>query len=233
MTSKIPTISQLLEDNIPEGWTEVFKDASDELQHVSKLLERYESKNTISYPRRNDIFKAFRLTKLEDIKVVIIANEPVNGIGCNGAPLSNGLALSVHREEATPKTTQSLYSILQNQYPNFKNPGHGDLTEWASRGIFLLQLSLTIDPEDPESHSELWTGFIAKVLESIMKTRKHTPFILFGKKCNRISNFISGSCPTYPIGNTYKMDDDLKEVFLKIDTFLIKHGGTAMDWSLS
>lgn len=232
MTSTTSTISECAAANVPPSWADVWRTAAEELDHISTVLERYERKHNVSYPLRRDIFNTYHNTALTDIRVVFVYNAPVNGIGGTGAPISNGMALSVHRDAPIPKTTQNLYDVLRAQYPNWRAPMHGDLTQWARAGVLLLQVSNTIDPEMPDSHNELWSGFTVKVLESIMTVRKNVPFVLFGKDCNRISSYINGSCPTYAVGSTWHMNDDLRDVFLKIDEYLIKNGGAAMNWTL-
>lgn len=207
----------------PPSWEEAFKNADTELQHINKLLTKFEEKNSISFPNRADIFKAFELTRLDKIRAVFVSPEPYYATDFDGSPLATGLALSVKKSSTIPRNLLSLFSLMERQIPDFKTPNHGDLTEWAKNGILLLNISLTVKAGEPKKHSELWTGFTMKIIEQIMNKSKHIPFFFFGKDCNKISSFISGSCPIYSCNNFGTMGEDMGSAFVEMNKFLEKH----------
>jgi uracil-DNA glycosylase len=209
--------------NVPISWESAFKNADEELKHISNLLFNYETKNGISFPYKSNIFKAFELTRLENVRCVFVAPEPYNTTDMDGSPLATGLALSVKKSSTIPKSLYNLYTVMSKQIPDFVIPTHGDLTDWAKNGILLLNISLTVKNGESKSHSELWTGFTMKIIEEIMVKRKNIPFFFLGKECNKIANFISGSCPIYVSNSGYSMAEDLGSAFNEMNKFLNKH----------
>jgi uracil-DNA glycosylase len=226
-------IYQIATLNTPKGWERAFKNSDDELQHISMLLERDEQKNGNFYPHRENIFKAFHLTSLDDLKAVIVCPEPYSTMNTDNNPLAVGLSLAVTRTSPIPFVLQKFFNILAKNNKNFVIPMHGDLTEWAKNGILLLNISLTVRSGTPKSHSELWTGFTSKIINEIMSTKKYVPFICIGKDCNKIANFISGSCPLYRCMNPYSMDTDFEDLVAKINEFFKKHNLEPLNLKIS
>lgn len=226
------SIYDLATKNTPISWEGAFKKADYELQHINKILNKYEAINGISYPYRSNIFKAFDLTRLEDVKAVFIAAEPYSGSDYDGLPMATGLALSVRRSSPIPRSLNNLFYLMNKQIVNFSVPKHADLTRWAKNGILLLNISLTVKPGESGSHSELWTGFTMKIIEEITLLKKNLPFILFGKDSNKMAQYITGGALIITAQSMYNLEEDLGDAFTRISKFLAKHQKEELDYRL-
>jgi len=140
----------------------------------------------ITCPPRNQIFRALDLTPLESVKVVILGQDPYPTPG-----YANGLAFSVN-----PSIRNLPYS-LRNIFKEYKNdlhyptPRNGDLSEWARRGVLLLNTVLTTSPNMRNAHVSLgWETFTKEIIETIVCERKHVVFILWGRQAQEYHHLI-------------------------------------------
>jgi uracil-DNA glycosylase len=218
----------------PVGWVNFFESCGDELKIINNILQKYESSNCISYPYRKNIFKAFNLVKPENIKVIIFDLEPYNSNNLDGVPLATGLALSVNKNcYKIPNNVLNIYRELQIEYPDFKIPNHGNLEKWCESGIFLLNLSLTVKPNSPGSHKDLWTGFVIRVIEYLNSIDKSIPYILLHKDCLKIVNYISGKSTIFKIDNPGFNNSNLfnSNIFKKVNSILEKKDKSVINWN--
>jgi uracil-DNA glycosylase len=218
--------------NTPESWENAFKNADKELKHISDLLQKQETKYGTFFPYKKNIFKAFDIIKLQDVKCIFIGLEPYSTTDDSGLPMATGLALSVNKHCSIPKMVYSMYEVLATETKSFEIPKHGDLSDLAKCGILLLNISLTVKPDTPKSHSELWTGFTMHIIEELIKVHKYLPFVFFGKDCAKISQFINGSSLVVTVNNTYSIKEDLKDKFTEINKFLSKHDKAELDFKI-
>lgn len=115
------------------------------------------------HPEQNEIFKSLELISPEDVKVIIIGQDPYHGDN-----QAMGLAFSVKRGSKIPPSLRNIYEELESDLgQNFKPPLHGDLTSWAREGVLLINTYLTVSHKQPLSHAELRSDEIVK---SIIKT---------------------------------------------------------------
>lgn len=155
-------------------------------QLLQKLQLEY-AQNVI-YPPYEQIFRAFELTPLNQIKVVILGQDPYHG-----KDQAHGLAFSVQKGVALPKSLINIYKELQSdlQIPMAK---HGDLTYWAKQGVFLLNSCLTVKEGQANSHRFLnWDKFTDRVIELISLQQEHVVFILWGKYAHHKRELIHGN----------------------------------------
>lgn len=130
------------------------------------------------YPPREKIFRAFELTPLENVKVVILGQDPYHGQG-----QANGLAFSV---ELGQKPPPSLRNILKEALQDVAGMPIPDLTRWAEQGVFLLNTVLTVEEKKPGSHAHFgWEKFTDEVIAMISKDRDHVVFMLWGQYAQR------------------------------------------------
>lgn len=168
--------------NIPSGWEEVFQGASAELARINNILEQ----SGPFYPKREDIFRAFYLCPLDQVKVVILGQDPYHTT-CNGHPVANGLAFSTTPDCPVPPSLANIYRELQFEYPDFVPPRSGDLSSWAKQGVLLLNTSLTVKPGQPKSHEHLWDGFMRYVFDAITEVHPECIYLLWGKYAQDLS----------------------------------------------
>lgn len=175
------TIERIVTEYPPSGWEEVFSEAKEELKHVSQIIQEDEATHGRCIPLKKDLFNAFRVTPLKDVKVVIVGMDPYNNILCNGLPRAVGMSFSVSKEDTIPISLQNIYKELISTVEGFKVPQHGDLTAWAKQGVLMLNASLTVRPGAAGSHGKIWHGLLDKVIKAIMVTNPRCIWVLWGR----------------------------------------------------
>lgn len=142
--------------------------------------------NSIIYPDQKDVFNAFLLTNFNDIKVVIIGQDPY--FSKNQA---HGLSFSVPIGCTIPPSLKNIHKELNNDFKKKYIFHHGCLESWSNQGVFLLNTTLTVESGKPKSHSNIgWDIFTDKVISEISLHRHSVVFLLWGndakKKCKLI-----------------------------------------------
>lgn len=144
------------------------------------------SAGKIIYPGNQDIFKAFSLTELHQIKVVIVGQDPYPGPG-----YAHGLAFSVRQGIPIPPSLNNIYKELENDFVKFTRPNHGCLESWAIQGVMLLNAVLTVEVGTAHSQANWgWEIFTDKVISVINKYRNNIVFLLWGKKAQNKGKLI-------------------------------------------
>ena len=224
-------------NNPPKGWEEVFKESQKELKIIRDKVSQYEKENVV-YPKREDVFNAFRLTPLKDIKILILGSVPYANES-KSQHTAMGLAFSVHKGVKIPPSLVNIYKELSREYTDFKTPSSGDLTPWAQQGVFLLNMSLTVNAGSSGSHGNLWMLFIKKVINAIVKSNPNVIFVLWGKPAGTIIKYIpkdvnvlTSSHPS-PLSATKTATPFIGNGhFTIINDMLIKMGKTPINWQL-
>ncbi len=186
------------------------------------------------YPPRGEVFNAFRHTALEDLKVVIIGQDPYHGPG-----QAHGLCFSVRPGVPPPPSLQNIFRELRDEYgEGFPFPEHGCLESWARQGVFMLNSSLTVEEGRPQSHANIgWARFTDTVIEKINECTEHTVFMLWGapagKKCARVdrSRHLVLTC-AHPSPLSAHRGFFGCGHFRKCDAYLAEHGRTPVDWRI-
>ena len=150
---------------------------------LSNFLKN-ERTNYEIYPSQEDVFKAFELTDLNEIKVVILGQDPYHG-----KDQAHGLAFSVNNNTQTP----SLRNIFKEYADDLKlaHPTTTNLSQWAKQGVFLLNTTMTVRRGLANSHKNRgWEIFTDKVIQIISQHQSHVVFILWGGDAQKKSLFI-------------------------------------------
>lgn len=143
-------------------------------KELSQFLTDAYAKKTI-YPPKQQVFSAFT-TDLNDIKVVIIGQDPYHG-----PRQANGLAFSVHQGIQLPPSLQNIFKEIHDDVGT-PIPTNGDLTRWAKQGVMLLNNTLTVEAHLAGSHrGKGWETFTQHVIEYLNANRPHLVFILWGR----------------------------------------------------
>src|SRR4029079_10632032 len=177
----------ILSIKAPVSWEKVFKDALPELTHISKMLDQ-DKKVGVYYPSKKLLFNAFNLTKSNNVKVIILGNQPYN--------LPNkdqGLSYSVNKGDDIPPTVKEIYKELFSTVKGFKIPNHGDLSSWCKQGVLLLNQSLTVGANKSHLEYELWYGFLNKVFKFITTINPDCIILLWGPTALNINDLIPDS----------------------------------------
>lgn len=127
------------------------------------------------YPAGRDIFNAFNLTSVKDVKVVILGQDPYHGPG-----QAHGLSFSVPEGASLPPSLQNIYKEMYTDL-GIKPSSNGSLVKWAQQGVFLLNAVLTVRAGEAASHSKLgWIQFTDTVISKLSKEREGIVFLLWG-----------------------------------------------------
>ena len=142
---------------------------------IQQFLERQDKLGKVIYPPRKDIFNAFNLTTPQNVKVVIIGQDPYHGYG-----KAHGLCFSVKKGAKIPPSLRNIFKELEDDI-GCEIPIHGDLSHWASQGVFLLNTILTVEEKQASSHQGIgWEEFTDKVIQTISDNKEKVVFILWG-----------------------------------------------------
>ena len=162
---------------IPESWRsfleeELRKPYFRELEH---LVEK-EYKEHICFPPKDLIFAAFERCSFDNLKVIIIGQDPYHGIG-----EANGLCFSVNDSVAIPPSLRNIYREISADLDTVMQPNSGNLEHWAEQGVLLLNATLTVRKDQANSHKHLsWQRFTDAVIAKIATEREHLVFLLWG-----------------------------------------------------
>ncbi len=138
------------------------------------------------YPPSPAWFKALELTPLDDVKVVILGQDPYHQPN-----QANGLAFSVHKGVRVPPSLENIYKELHDDL-GIPIPSHGDLTPWATQGVLLLNTTLTVEASRPASHANLgWEWFTDRVIEAVSKKDTPVVFMLWGAHARKKRSLIN------------------------------------------
>ena len=162
--------------HIGNSWDELLKNEWNEPYYRElRTFLASEYRSRVIYPPMNDIFNAFKLCAYEDVKVVILGQDPYYGEG-----QAHGLAFSVKKGVDIPPSLKNIYKEMQSDI-GFIVPSHGCLESWAKQGVFLLNTSLTVRQGQPLSHrGKGWETFTDHVISLLSAREKPMVFLLWG-----------------------------------------------------
>lgn len=167
------------------SWSTALSDIiNDELfkKFYSEIIYLY--KDNIIYPKKEEIFNALNLTSFEDVSVVIIGQDPYHNPG-----QANGLAFSVNNEMPLPPSLKNIFEEINNDL-GIQNT-RGDLSPWAKQGVLLLNTSLTVYKNKPNSFSNsYWNVFTDEIIKKC-SGKKNTIFLLWGNEAKKKKKLIS------------------------------------------
>lgn len=217
-----------------KAWTDILKDEFNKeyFLKITSFLNHEYSKKEI-FPPKELVFNIFKKVNPNDIKVVILGQDPYHGIN-----QANGMSFSVNKGEKIPPSLRNIYLELYSDL-KIDLPKHGDLTSWVNQGVFLLNATLTVEKGKPNSHKDIgWQIFTDKVISTISKFDFPKVFILWGnfaisKKFlieNNKNNFIISSPHPSPFSANKGFFGS--HPFSKTNNFLINNGIKPIDWRI-
>ena len=171
------------EIKLPNGWKNKLSGEFEKEYMIaikSFLLDCYKSGKEI-YPKSSEIFNAFNHCDFNEVKVVIIGQDPYHGKG-----QANGLCFSVNNNIPKPPSLVNIFKELENDLSKKFDSENGNLECWARQGVFLLNTTLTVEKNKPMSHSNIgWDKFTDKVIETLSKDSENLVFILWGNHAQK------------------------------------------------
>jgi uracil-DNA glycosylase len=138
------------------------------------------------FPPEHQVFNAFGLTSPEDLKIVILGQDPYHGEG-----QAHGLSFSVQQGTKIPPSLRNIYKELVTDVTGFTTPEYGDLSSWAKQGVLLLNTVLTVEEGQAHSHKgKGWEVFTDAVIAQISDRLHNVIFILWGNPAQKKSQLI-------------------------------------------
>lgn len=223
-----------MEINLCQSWHQLLQDElnSDYFNELAKFIDSEISSGQIIFPQVQDIFSALNLTPLDNVKVVILGQDPYHGDG-----QAHGLAFSVNRDIKIPPSLVNIYKELNSDL-NLEIPRHGCLESWAKEGVLLLNNVLTVQKGKAGSHQKKgWEKLTDKIIEIINEKKENVVFILWGspaqKKASKVDtkkHFVLTSVHPSPL-SSYRGFFGSRP-FSKTNEFLIQKSLKPINWNM-
>jgi len=169
-------------------WHDVLADEKEKpyFKETLQAVAQQRAAGVTVYPPQKDVFNAFKLTELGDIKVVILGQDPYHGPN-----QAHGLSFSVLPGVAIPPSLLNMYKELEQDIDGFQRPQHGFLESWATQGVMLLNTVLTVEAGKAHSHARLgWETFTDRVIDAINTHREGVVFLLWGSHAQKKGSII-------------------------------------------
>ena len=228
---------------LPQEWKELLKDdlQSQYFEDITKAYRAQLQSGKILYPPPRLLFHAFNATLPQDVRVVILGQDPYHGRVAvrNGdtivqIPQAMGLSFSVPMPLPPPPSLKNIYAELARTM-DFVPPTHGDLSAWAKRGVLLLNSILSVQANNPTSHKNLgWQQFSDAVIAKLSAQYTGIVFLLWGNYAKAKATLIDSTkhCViTAPHPSPLAKGFVGSDCFVKADAYL-KAQGKSIDWSL-
>lgn len=199
---------------------------------ILNIKQAYQEKTI--FPPKGAVFRALQLTDYDNVKVVILGQDPYHGVG-----EANGLSFSVNRGVKLPPSLKNIYKELASDVGIIPRES-GDLTCWASEGVLLLNAILTVEKDKPASHQKFgWEQFTDAIIQKLNEKTEPVVFILWGNYARSKKKFITNphhciiesvhpspfSCQNGFFGskpfsraNQFLKNNNLKEIDWTVDT---------------
>lgn len=195
------------------------------------VREEY-AKNTV-YPAPSHIFQALDCCPADQVRVVILGQDPYHGPG-----QAHGLSFSVQKGVRPPPSLCNIMKELRSDL-GIDSPTHGDLSEWAKQGVLLLNATLTVEGGKPGSHQgKGWERFTDAIIKTLSSTQEHLVFVLWGKYAQQKEPLIDASKHRVlkaPHPSPYSASSGFfgSKPFSQINAYLEQHGKTSIQWQRS
>lgn len=219
--------------NIGNDWDNLLKEEfnKDYYLKLRKFLKEEYYSRTV-YPSMYDIFNALKYTPYSKVKAVILGQDPYHGEG-----QAHGLCFSVKEGVTPPPSLKNIYKELSDDV-GFKIPHSGDLTQWAKRGVLLLNTTLTVRAGCPNSHKgKGWEIFTDKIISLINEKETPVVFLLWGGNARSKKGLITNKnhkilesvhpSPLSAYGGFFGCKH-----FSKTNEFLISKGIEPVNWQI-
>ncbi len=202
------------------------------MQSLRSFLQQQKEQGKIIYPRGNDYFNAFNLTPFDQVKVVILGQDPYHGPN-----QAHGLCFSVQHGVAIPPSLVNIYKEI-NRDLKLPIPNHGCLTHWAEQGVLLLNAVLTVEQGKAAAHQgKGWEQFTDAVIRELNDHREGIVFMLWGSYAQKKGQIIDRKkhcvlVAPHPSPLSAHRGFLGCGHFSQANDYLKKHGKMPIDWSI-
>ena len=203
------------------------------MQQLRQFLQQQKALGKVIYPKGTEYFNAFNLTPFEQVKVVILGQDPYHGPN-----QAHGLCFSVKQGVAIPPSLVNIYKEIHRDL-NLPIPTHGCLTHWAEQGVLLLNAVLTVEQGKAAAHQgKGWEQFTDAVIRELNDHREGIVFMLWGSYAQKKGQFIDRNkhCvlqAPHPSPLSAHRGFLGCGHFSKANAYLKKRGETPIDWSVA
>ncbi|MEL6554509.1 MAG: uracil-DNA glycosylase [Cyanobacteria bacterium J06621_11] len=173
---------------LESSWKAVLEEvfATPNMQALKRFLKAEKAAGKIIYPRGSLIFNAMNSTPFDQVKVVILGQDPYHGLG-----QAHGLSFSVPEGVAPPPSLVNIFKEIEQDL-GIQRPKHGCLQSWASQGVLLLNSVLTVEQHKAASHrGQGWEQFTDAIIAALNQQREHLVFLLWGNYAKQKGKFIN------------------------------------------
>lgn len=221
--------------NAPLTWKDVLAAEKREpyFQELLKFVESERSKGKAIYPKNSEVFNALTLTPFDEVRVVILGQDPYHG-----PAQAHGLCFSVLPPTPPPPSLVNIFNELKSDL-GIARPNHGSLENWAKQGVLLLNAVLTVEDGRPGSHANKgWERFTDKVIQELNARREGIVFLLWGSYAQKKAGFVNRakhcvlSAPHPSPLSAHRGFLGCKH-FSRANEYLSRRGDKIIDWSLS
>lgn len=198
---------------------------------IKQFLSAQKSSGATIFPPGHLIFNAFDQTPFDNVRVVILGQDPYHNPG-----QAMGLSFSVPANMPLPASLRNIYKEM-NRDIGFEIPDHGDLTEWAKQGVFLLNAILTVEKNLAGSHANIgWQIFTNAVIRILSEKKEGLIFLLWGNYARNKKELIDSTKHTvleaaHPSPLARNAFNGCKH-FSKVNDLLTKRGESPINWTL-
>ena len=218
---------------IGNSWDEILKDEyqKDYFKNIAMFINKEYREKTI-FPPKSNILRAFKLTDYDNVKVVILGQDPYHGIN-----EANGLAFSVSKGVRLPPSLQNIYKELYNDL-GITVSTNGDLEKWAREGVLLLNSVFTVEKDKPASHKNIgWEQFSDEVIKKVNEKTTPVVFILWGSFAKSKAKYITNPIHlviTSPHPSPFSAYSGFfgSKPFSRTNEFLRKNNIKEIDWKI-
>lgn len=176
--------------NIDARWKQVLKDEFDKSYYVDLIdFIKNEYSNHQCFPPADEVYNAFKYTAFQDVKVVILGQDPYHGPG-----QAHGLSFSVSDTCKIPPSLRNIFKEIRDDVGTSSLLESGNLTQWAEQGVLLLNAILTVRAHEAGSHKRKgWEKFTDAVLKKLSEEREGLVFMLWGEFAKKKGKMIDES----------------------------------------
>lgn len=215
-------------DRLPQDWQRHLHLTDNNFEHLAQFLE-LEYNSCVVYPPQGEIFKAFAMTSFDNVKVVILGQDPYHKEG-----QANGLAFAV-RDDFFPKppSLRKIFNEVERDCQCTLNRSNSSLLGWAQQGILLLNTTLTVRSANPLSHTKQgWEEFTDRVIQRLVQRSDPVVFLLWGKHAQtkasliKTPHFILSAAHPSPLARGFAGCGH----FSKVNQILTSLGKLPIDW---
>lgn len=219
---------------LPESWERYLGNefSAPYMHHLRDFLAREKAARKVIYPHSSNWFRAFELTPLEQVRVVILGQDPYHG-----PQQAHGLCFSVRPGVPAPPSLQNIYKELA-QDVGFTPVTHGFLESWARQGVLLLNTSLTVEQGNAGSHrGKGWENFTDRAIATVNEHAKPSVFLLWGSHARQKRALVDTQRhlvleSPHPSPLSAHRGFFGNHHFSRANAFLIEQGRRPVDWQL-